>query len=233
MSDQDTSVDTDANDGDNAQEVDPIKNVKAEMDRKMKNLTEQMTLQNQELIKAITSLKAAPVQQEKKQEVSLADLQYSDPEAYARRIADMAAEAASSRVNASNAVNNTLAQMVSEYPELGNQNSEMYQKAVSAYNALSDSEKNSSSGIRLAIREAAADLGLVPASKRRKQDDDFSFGGDVSNNQNNQNKKREKKVEISEETLALSKLLGRDPNDPKVKAGLEKAIKRKSFQKYE
>lgn len=222
-------------------DADPIKNIKAEMERKFSNITKQLQTQNEQLMQAITQVATPKKAPQKEAEVSedLVDLMYSDPGAYARRIAEMATSAAtkqvSAQVNRSNEVNTTLQRMVSEYPELNDQGSEMYQKAIEIYNTLSEDEKQSASGVKLAIREAAADLGVVPVSKRRRsEDDDFNFGGNVSDNKGSANNKRKQRdeVKVSEDTLAFAQLLGRNIDDPKVKAGLEKASKRKDYGRY-
>lgn len=216
---------------------DPIKNMKAEMDRKFKNITETLKQQNDALAQQLTAINQAvtPKKQEAKEE-NLDDLSYTNPTLYAQKIAEMAANRVDQRLNQSSQINSTLQQMISEYPELQDQSSRLYKKAIQTFAGLSDSEKASANGVKYAIREAAADEGIVPASKRssRRNDDndDFSFGGDVSND-SDKRKDRRSDTKVDPRTVELSRLLGRDVNDPKVKASLEKTVKRKNYTKYE
>lgn len=215
---------------------DPIKNVKAEMDRKLQNISDQIRAQNEAMMQQMQAMAQAAQPKASTQKVDLSELAYTDPEAYAEQIAQRVSSRVDQNLKQNSAVQSTLQEMMTEYPELNDTKSEMYAKAMSAYSKLSETEKQSPMGYRLAIREAAADVGLVPVSKRRKTDnDDFAFGGNVNGNgegDSRRDNRKQKEGEIDQLTLEWSRLLGRDPEDKKVKDGLKKANSRKDYKRY-
>jgi hypothetical protein len=209
------------------------------MERKFKNLTEQLQQQNQQLLQTLEKVAAPKKEAAAPPTDDLAELQYTDPGAYARKIAEIAAEEASKRVNQtitqSNEINSTLQRLTMDYPELQDTNSDLYKTAMRNYDNMSDGERKSAKMIQLAIREAAAEVGVQVASKRKgRESDDFSFGGDgMSSSKNNNNRKNKDDKEIAPETITLSQLLGQNVDDPKYKARIKKAVNRKSYTKYE
>jgi hypothetical protein len=157
------------------QAEDPIKNLKAEMNRKLENTNAQL----QALLAAInTQNKPAPSEPAKKVSV------FEDEEAYAARVvaeaeARIEKKLAKEREQQTKQAQ-TINQLVMEFPELAQQDHSLTKRAVEIYNSLSDDEKNSPIAYKAAVKEAALELDIKPKAKRsqqRKEDDSFSLGG--------------------------------------------------------
>lgn len=156
---------------------DPIKNLKAEMNRKLENTNAQL----QALLAAINTPKvvATPVAEPAKK-VSV----FEDEDAYAARIkaetvAEIRREQAAQQT-AQQKQAQTINALISEFPELSNMNDPLTKRAVEIFEALSPDEKASPVAYKAAVKEAALDLDIKPKSKRKaesKADDSFALGG--------------------------------------------------------
>ena len=202
------------------------------MDRKLKNLQDQLSQQNKDLMSQLQSLKPAASKAESKDsEEDISDLIYTNPKEAIKRIQEQTKQAVLGEVNQattrSTAVNSTIANLTREYPELSDDSSELTRKAIELYKNYGD---ESPIAVRAAIREAAAELGVMPMSKRsNKNADDFSVGSSSAST----SQRTAKKSELSEDTITWAKLLGRDPDkDPEIKKRLEEKSKRKSYNRY-
>lgn len=220
---------------------DKYKNLKAEMDRKLDNITQQLSQSNQS-VQAMMEQALAQLSQRSQQPAAnaptrkLSDLILEDPDAAEREIENRINTRVNQAVNqvteSSSKTNNAIVQLQNDYPELRDTNSELSQKAIAIYNNLPKHLVGTPEGTRYAIREAAAELAVIPASKRKKSadaGDDFVAAGNTGSGSRKPSKKE---AEASEGTLALLKLMGKDPNDPKVKKHLEQAVKRDTYGKY-
>lgn len=162
--------------------VDPTANLKSEMNRKFDNLYKAIEQQNQMLASLNQPRAVAPVESE----ADLEDLAFSNPKEYARRIkeaakAEMAGMIAQQEARRAQETQ-VLTQLASDYPELNNANSELTQRAVAIYNRLSDAEKTSPVAYKVAVRDAAAELGVLPASKRSSStNEDFVMSSGSGN----------------------------------------------------
>lgn len=196
--------------------ADPLKNLKAEFDRKLGNADSKLAeLQktNELLMAKIQAMNTpAPV----KKETSLTDLLYSDPEAYAREIESRAEAKALARVTAQqekmNKVSNTIGALVNEYPELQDNGHSLSKRAVEIFSSLPDEEKQSSLSYKMAVKDAAEELGIKPRSKR-PVDEEPSFSGSYRSSSRSR-----KKEGISPVTEAWAEALGVNLKDEKVKA---------------
>lgn len=223
--------------------VDPIKNFKSEISRKIENQNAILEKQNREINERLAALTAsvsrqtpeAPLPPSKK----MSDLMYDNPEEYARIIAENATNAATKvaarMVETSTAQQNdwntTVAQLQNEYPEFQKNDSELTKRTLEIYNTLSANEKNTGRGIKSAAREAAAELGIVTASRRtRNNTDDFSVGSSGSSNRQ-QAKKADAKIDQA--SIEFARLLGQPVDDPKYIERLKKSNNRKNYGKYE
>jgi hypothetical protein len=219
-----------------------LRNVKSEFDRKLGNIERTAIEANarlqQQMEQFLAAIKPAPPQAGKEED--LADLALTDPKRYAEVVRKQAEDAADRKIDSFRseqssqaARNQTLTQLVNDFPELADANTELYKMADSELRKVPVNQQTPAM-IKAAILDAASELGLQKVSKRKRHESDdnesFSLGG--SGSSNSRSEKREKKGTIDERTLMWSELLGRDPNDPKVKAGLEKAVKRKSYSSY-
>lgn len=239
MSEQDQNN----NSGDNTPETnnDPLLNLKSEISRKLQNSESRMSelmKQNQamaESLKSIASRVAPPPAP--KEEEDLESLAYSNPTLYAKKIAQMATKSATEatmQVQQEQAQKTmVLNSLYKDYPELSNTDSELTKTAVEIYNNLTPSEQASPSSYKLAVREAAAQLGVLPSSKRAKTDDDFVAPGSRGNSGSRSERSASKKDEIDPAVLEISKLFGRDVNDPKVRERLKQHSKRTKWNRYE
>lgn len=216
-----------------------ITNLKAEFNRKLSNLEEQ-NARLEQLIKMSLSSGSSPKTVHTpnvEPDAKLSDLIYTDPEKAAAIIQNKALESANNMVNqrmADKTAREQVAfQLVQEYPELNDQSSELYQETVKAYNKLSDTERLSPNSYKLAAREAAAVLGVLPNSKRQTSDNDnYSMKGSGSAGAGGRQPRGSRKSDIDPMTLEFSRLLGRDTSDPKVIDGLKKATERNAWNKY-
>lgn len=208
---------------------DPYKNLKAEMDRKITSQEQSIAklLESQQQLMAQLQKQSAPAVKDESEELN--DLWYSKPEVAANKIKEKAKaeirEELAQQNAATNQRNSVLSQLITDYPELNNQSSDLTKKAVEYYNALPEDEKSRPMAYRLAVKEAAADLGVKPASKREDYNDAYvtgSSGGSTGGT------KRQRDDEIDANTAALAKIMGVDVN--KVK---DRAKSRKSWNRYE
>lgn len=156
---------------------DPIKNLKAEMNRKLENTNAQL----QALLTAINQ-QNKPAASEPVKKVSV----FEDEDAYAARIkAETAAEikAELARQQAQQAKQaQTINNLVMDFPELSQLDHPLTKRAVEIFESLPEDEKQSSLAYKAAVKEAALELDVKPKSKRaaKKEDDSFSLGGGSS-----------------------------------------------------
>jgi hypothetical protein len=169
-------------------------------------------------------------------DVDLDELIYKDPKQYAKRVTENAKREAMQAVQQVNAQqqqsNQVLSQLVNDYPELSDTNSELSKRAVDIYKSLSESERNSSLGYKVAVREAAAELGSLPKSKRKQTDsEDFTLGG--SKGQKAATQSQPKQKDLDEATLKFAKAMGLNTDDKKVVERLKARAQRTKWDKYE
>lgn len=232
--------------------ADLIKNTKAEMDRKLGNV-ESTISQLAETNKALAAQLAAlnkPKPAETPARKSYGEMFYDDENATLTQVEQNATNRA---VEVMSKLNQTetkrqqiIGQMVNEYPELMDANTDLRKKAVENFNSLSKEEQADPQAYKVAVRDAAADLGLLPKSKRKAEDavadkeeeneDDDSFtlnksGGDAQAARKADRRKKDD-GKISQETLLFAELLGRPVDDEKYKERLAKAAKRTNWSKY-
>lgn len=204
--------------------------------------TDALAQQNEKLSKQLEGMMAAITQVAKPQpqviesEDDLEVLAYKDPKAYARKVQEQAEKRAdalvNARLNAQQQTNAVLTQLTGDYPELADSNSELTRKAVEIYNSLSPAERQSPSAYKVAVRDAAAEVGLLPKSKRKQSSsDDFSFGGGSS--QSSARGEGRKGEQLSNETLAFAEALGMNIKDKAVVERLKSRAQRKNWNKYE
>ena len=208
---------------------DPLKNVKSEFDRKLSNVNETLSSVMQRL-EAMAQPAAAPATDDKKR---LADLMFSDPEAYTAEIERRAVERArkESREEVSqitrqqSAIQSTVADLHSKYPELGDVNGEAYKLAVEKANQLPASMRGTPEGIKIALLETVSELGLVPQNKRKAapaKNDDFSLSGSGSGSAP---KRQSAAKDLDPKTVQIAALMGMNVDDPKVIERLKSRVK--------
>lgn len=225
-----------------AEQPDPIRNLKGEFNRKIQNLTSQ----NQQILSALTALQQQQAHRREPEatETDLQDLMYSNPEKYAQIIEQRVTNSVNQRVNQSQQaqarINQVVTNMMEKFPEFKKTDSELSQRSIEIYDSFSDAEKSDqAAAYHRAMSEAVFELGAVPVSKRRPVErddsgDDFSFSGNRSGGgmSNNNRRPNQKKSRVSQKTLAFAEAMGRDINDPEVRKRLEQAADRSNWTKY-
>ena len=212
-----------------------MESLQAEMNRK----TEKLMNENQKLAQRMEELMSmlTPKQSSQPaQEDDLETLVYKDPKAYAAKIKAEAAReaqrAVSESINQQQQSNAILSQLTNEYPELSDSQSELTQKAVEAYKAMSAAERSSPIAYKTAVRDAAAELGILPKNKRKSGSDDFTMSGQSSSEGRRQASSKEQQA-IDNKTAEFAKLLGLDPSDKKVAERLKQRNQRKNWSRWE
>lgn len=152
-----------------------------------------------------------------------------DPKGYKARILDEADKIASRAVARERELNATIYNMAQEYPEIST-DAALKKAITDVQRTLPTEIRETAVGYEAAILRAVHKAGLIPKSKRQSQlDEDVSLGSGRSES----GTRKASKGKVSEETLMVAELLGRDINDPKILKGLEEASKRTKWSKYE
>jgi len=130
-------------------------------------------------------------------------------------------------------LNNTVVRLANDYPEI-QADAKMRQAVLDEHAKLSPGLKETAEGYELAVQRAASKAGLVPSAKRKSAErdaDGFSAPGSKSGSSASAGGSK-RKAKVSEKTLMIAQLLGRDINDEKVRKGLEEAAERDTYNRY-
>lgn len=223
----------DVKDGEGAPPADEIKNMKAEMTRKLSNTESTLAAlkaSQEALLAQIQSMapKAAPAPQE-----SLSDLMYKDPEAYAQKVLAEAEKRADAKLNermtAQSRQQAVISDLVNQFPELQDGDHELTKAAVAKFNAMSDAERSSPVAYKTAVMEAALEAGVKPKSKRERSEGDEYVGRGSSGSAGKSSKRSQ---EIDPRTVAFAELVGLDISKPEVKERLKTNHGRESYLKW-
>lgn len=204
--------------------TDEFGNLKAEMNRKLSNTESQMAelkKLNEALLNQVDSLnhnyQQTRQQQTEQSSPSVSDLLFDNPDKAIELIEKRTEERLNRRLQESQAQqqrqNQVIGQLVSEYPELSDANNDLTKKTVEIFESLPPEEKNSPLAYKIAARDAAAQLGVLPKSKRQATDgssDSFTFGGSGS-----APAKKRDNDDLPEATKAFAKAMGLDISDEK------------------
>ena len=230
--------------GSNPPAEDPVKQVKSEFSRKYEQLAAQnaaLTKQLEHVVGAMTKMSAP---QPKKQDGGDDDEDnvdpIDDPKKFRRvveeRAVKRATEIVSRQQQSAAEQQRTLERLVDDYPELKDQDSDMYKRAVEISKQMSESERGTNAGLRASIREAAAELGLLPMKKRTEVRGDFddgeNFSVDSSSNSGSRKRSQQNQSKIDPTSKQFAELLGIDTNDKKYIERLEKASTRKNWGRW-
>lgn len=213
-----------------------LKNVQAEFYRKTDKLAQENQRLSEQLAGLTNILQAQSRPSPSAVEDDLEDLAFKDPKQYARRVQEQAMAKAEqmidSRIQQQNQSQQLIMQLAGDYPELNDANSELTVRAVSIYKTLSQQEQRSPMAYKVAVRDAAAELGILVKNKRSKNDSDgFALSG--NSNEGNRSRKGAKEVELDSRTIAVAELMGIKVGDKAVLERLKARAQRKSWGKYE
>lgn len=197
--------------------VDPLVNIKAEFDRKLTN-TETELKKTNDLLKTLlqnqTAAAAKPAMGKSQppplsDDDELATAWYRDEKKAAsivkKQAVDETLQILDRRDEAMNKRAKVIQDIQSEFPETYDQSHPLVLKANEYFAGYSDEEKATPSAMKLAIKEAALELGIKPRSKRTDADDTaFSFSG---YSPSRPPAPRKQSTGISAETAELARLM--------------------------
>lgn len=128
-------------------------------------------------------------------------------------------------------LNNTVVKLAQDYPEIQS-DAKIRQAVLDQHAKLPQGLKETAEGYELAVQRAVAQAGLIPKSRRTSSSDADSYvmPGSKGGSSSSQSQSG-RKPKVSEKTLLVAQLLGRDIKDEKVLKGLEAAAQRE-FNKY-
>lgn len=202
------------------------KQIKGEMNRKFdkqNSMIAELQLTMKSLAESLKP-KAQP-KQESTQEEDIETLIYADPKKAMAIVEDRASKRALETMNrassAQQVLNNTIAELTQEYPEIASADADLTKKTVEILNSLSEHERSSPMAYKYAVREAADQLSIKPRSKR--DPDDFVAGG-YNGYSPNQRREKVSDKKIQSQVTDMARLMGVDTSDPeRVKRMVERA----------
>lgn len=231
---------------DSSVQDDTIKNLKAEMARKLENINkanEQLTQQNQILSQKLEQVvDQISVKEKLAQEEDLEDLRYTDPDAYIeKKLADVdkkVEEKVNTVTQTQQRQQQVLTNLANDYPEINDENSELYKTAISMANNYNADFVSTPEGMELLVNKAASKLGLLPSSKRadkQEQTEEVDMDEFIGGGSSGSGKKppKKKSSELDPKTIVAAKLMGLDTDDPKVIESLKKRSGRKNYNRWE
>lgn len=131
------------------------------------------------------------------------------------------------RLREEKAKDNMIYSLAQEYPEIQT-DTKLRNAILDAQKGLREDIRDTADGYEMAVLKAVSKAGLTPKSKRQTVDEDISTGPRGGN----PGTKRTGRVKVSEKTLAIAQLMGRDISDPEVLKRLEEASNRDRYDKY-
>lgn len=225
---------------------DPIKQIKSEFARKTENLTQTLAAQNariEQLMQAVIQQQNQRSEPPPRRETEPEIDPYQDPKGYRKQVAaqavaearQAAADQAQQAALSQQEQNTALSALLVDYPELNDRTSELYAKAMEYANALPQGQRNTGVGLKAAVRDAAADLGIQSIKHRVKKDssnDDFTVDSGSSKGKSSSSENRSRSEKLPQEMLEFAALLGRPVDDPKYIERLKGHANRKNWNRY-
>lgn len=229
MDEYDNDIDSNLTDDDR-----PPQNVKAEFDRKFKNLSEQNSALNEKLDllmnNVINAQKPSPPSTVREEEDIDPDL---EPGKFVQReISSLRQELNQDKAN--QAKQAALQNLLAEFPELQNPDSALSKASVQAASRLDDSIRNSPHGYRMAVLEAVAQVGRErrASSNNSESVEDFIASGSRGEPGSSGGPKKKGEGEVDEKTRVIAELMGLDTSDKEQMARLKARSERKSWNRY-
>lgn len=215
--------------------TDALTNVKAEFSRKLSNIEQKysnLESTNAQLLATLQAMqapKAAPAQK-------IEDVWFDKPAQAAESIVAQAEERImkklDSRSDQLHRQNATLSELVNQFPELSDGSNEFTKRAVEIYSAMSAEDKSSPLAYKAAVKDAALEMGVVPKSKRKEYEEDFSISGGGSSSQRAERPSRQKSG-VDSATEEFARLVGVNIDDPKVRDRIKSRHNRRSYNNWE
>ena len=202
---------------------DLIKNLKSEMDRKLTNFQETLRSTTEALTAKLETLAPArvPAAPTKK---SFRDKFYEDEDAAVEDLKAEIRQEMMGTLDERSRHTETISRLYNEFPELADGEAPLTKEAVKIFKNLSKDEQKNPNAYRVAVLEAATELGVQPMKKRKpKETDDFTGGSGQGGSS--------KRNAVASDTLEFARAMGLDVEDPKVVDRLKTHSKR-SYSTY-
>lgn len=129
------------------------------------------------------------------------------------------------RLRTEKAKDMTIYNLAQEYPEIQT-DAKLRQAVLDAQKTIPESIRDTADGYELAVLKATQKAGLVPKSQRRAVEDEPSYDARRSA------VKSKPRVKVSDATLQVAELMGRNISDPETLKRLEDAANRDTYAKY-
>lgn len=200
-----------------------IAGLKSDMDKKLGDITETLKQTQAALAKALTPKE--PPQQPTGPKKTFRDKFYEDEDAAINDLRNEIRQEIRGEISYVQRQTGTLQELVSNYPELHDKNSTLTKRAVEIYDSLSPEEKSSPVAYKSAVYQAAAELDVVPVTKRKTNTDDFTGGSNRGGGGGN----NKKEGDLDPRTLEFAARMGFNVNDPKVVESLKTRSKRTNW----
>lgn len=202
-----------------AASADPT-NLKAEMDRKIGNLESSLKKSTDALAAQLQALnqkynvQPATIPQHNAKKPFRERFYEDEDAAVAELTQDILKKVEDKNVSTARQ-NQILGQLYTAYPELADVNNDLTKRALEIYNALPKEDRTSPISYKVAVQDAAEELGVLPMTKRKNdesEDADFVMGGGQRQTLN----KKKGTGELPAEMLEFAAHLGLDVSDEKV-----------------
>lgn len=213
-------------------EADPVKNIKAEMDRKLGNISETVGNQSAQLEALMSKLNEMGKPAEPaKPAADLGDLRYEDPEAYERQLResikeDMRREYQADQDSQAQRTQ-VISKLVTDFPELNHADSDLRKEVEREYAKLPKADQNNIHMWESLVYRKALEKGVKPfASRSDDEREAFTFGGSGMAGAAG-SRRRAKEPKLAPETIEFAKIMGLNVEDEKVLKSLEKTAQRR------
>lgn len=220
MADEDTK-----NTPDQKKTGEGLAELRSELDTKLLAVQEQLKAMNQSYAQGLDNIAQRLTPQ--KREETIDDSDVFAPAKLRDKILAEASRTTQEILNEERRKNATIYNLSQEYPEI--QTDQKLQGSIlEMQKTLPKILQDTADGYEMAVLKAISKQGILPKSKRQAADagDDFSMRSRSSAD------RAKPRAKVSESTLAISQLLGRDIKDPTVLKGLEEAANRDSWTRY-
>ncbi len=200
-----------------------LKNLKSEMDRKLSNFQETLKSTTDALTAKLNEITVPKAPAHSAPSKSFRDKFYEDEDAAVNELKTEIRSEVMGTLEEREKHTNAINRLYGEYPELADSDADLTKEAVKIFKTLSKAEQANPNAYRVAVLEAATELGVQPLKKRKKESsEDFTGGGGNGGGKRNN---------VGTDTLEFARLMGLDTEDPKVVERLKNHTKR-SFNHY-
>lgn len=236
---------TNKDEGTSSKNKDDDNNLKAEMNRKLSNIEQDNTARfdelkkfNENLLAQVQTLATAATTQKQTQQAkvessTLEDLWYDKPDEAAAIIKEQAKKEALKEMRADQATrdqqNSVIAGLTAQYPELTDPNGKLQKRAIEIYNKMADKEKESPHASKVAVLDAAAELGIT--ARTSSEGDSFTGLSGSSSGTRDSAKEVELDPNLIRFAEIMSQITGEDLTSEKSKKNLRTHVKRFSDPK--